>query len=234
MMLHSLQGASVTSTLSQCEMSVDDLKSVFLGSGGVRKLSIQKHQGIYSCGDANRMIYFVESGSVRISRQSAAGRECLLRIQLPGEIFGELALLGPYRRLETATAREEGVVWRMHAADFVCELRKRGLLEEFVGHLILLVSDQDQRITHLITESSRRRLGKTLLVLARRFGTRTGDSLRIRTRISHEELAALIGTTRSRVSTFLCDFRRLNLIGVTDGRHLVIYEERLRRFLGDV
>jgi CRP/FNR family cyclic AMP-dependent transcriptional regulator len=223
----------MASALYQCAMSGDDMKEVFLGSGTAGRLPVGKHQNIYICGDANRMIYFVETGSVRISRPSAAGRDCLLRIQFAGEIFGELALLGSRQWLETATAREKGIVWRMPGTDFARELRKRDLLEPFVGHLILRVADQEWRITQLITESSRRRLGETLLVLAHRFGTRTGDSLRIRTRISHEELAALIGTTRPRVSTFLCDFKRLNLIGVTDGRHLVIHEERLRRFLGD-
>ncbi|HYG64980.1 MAG TPA: Crp/Fnr family transcriptional regulator [Thermoanaerobaculia bacterium] len=214
-------------------MSGDDLKEIFLGSGRAGRVQVERHQDIYICGDTERLIYFVESGSVRVSRPSAAGRDCLLRIELAGGIFGELALLEAHERLETATAREKGAVWRMRGSDFWRELRKRDLLEPFVSHLILRMADQDRRIAHLITEPSLRRLGKMLLMLAHRLGTRTREGFRIGTRISHEELADLVGTTRPRVSTFLCDLRRRNLIEVSDNRHLVIHEESLRRFLGD-
>ena len=105
------------------------------------------------------------------------------------------------------------------------------LFESFIGNLIFRLADQDRRITHLVTEPSKRRLGKSLLLLAHRIGSRRGESFTIDTRLSHQELAEMVGMTRPQVSTFLCDFKRLNLIGVTGRHQFVIFEDRLRKYL---
>lgn len=209
----------------------DALRDVFVMNRGSRRLAVRKHQDIYTCGNAERTIYLVESGSIRIATQSAAGKECLLRIGTAGEVFGEIALLDSGGRPETATARETGAVWVMHAEEFIRELRRRSLCEEFMLHLIRRVKDEERHITYLVTEPSRRRLGRMLLLLAGRIGTRSSAGLRINLWISHEEWAGLVGMTRPRVSTFLSDFSRLNLIRVTAERHLIIHEAPLRRYL---
>jgi CRP-like cAMP-binding protein len=184
-------------------------------------------------GDMAKTVYFVESGSVRIAMQTASGKECLLRIQTSGEIFGEISLLGSGSRMETATARERSVVWQMTVEEFFHELRKRSLCEEFMLTLIRRVMEEETRITELVTEPSRRRLGKMLLLLARREGTPTGAGLRIDLRISHDEWAAMVGTTRPRVSTFFADFRRMKLLDVSRERHLIVHEARLHHYLGE-
>jgi CRP-like cAMP-binding protein len=211
-----------------------ELCDVFLASQGSRKVVVRRHQDIYTCGDAERAVYFIQSGSIRMTTQSVAGKECLLRIQTAGEIFGELALLGPGGRLDTATAREEGILWRLQAEDLVHELRRRALCEEFILDLIRRLKDHESHITYLVTEPSRRRLGRMLLLLAHRIGTRTGEGLRINLWISHNEWAEMVGTTRPRVSTFIGDFKRLNLILTTQEHHLIVREARLQRYLGEL
>lgn len=222
-----------------CAVSVgsalkDELRDAFFGCPESQRIVVQRNRNIYICGETARAIYCVESGSIRIAKQSALGKECLLSIQTSGDIFGEISLLGSGGRPDTATAREVSVVWQTPVEGFLRELRKRDLCEELMSLLIRRVMEEEARITELVTEPSRWRLGRALLLLARRVGRRTSGGLRIDLRISHDEWAAMIGTTRPRVSTFLADFRRMKLIDVSRERHLVIQEDRLRRYLGEL
>src|SRR5947207_14007506 len=69
-----------------------------------RAVKIARHANVYTCGDQDEMVYFVESGQVKLLMLSSDGKECLLAIHGPGDVFGELCLSGLGTRLETATA----------------------------------------------------------------------------------------------------------------------------------
>ena len=66
-------------------------------------INIPRHASVYASGDQNDMIYFIDSGQVKLLMHSSEGKECLLAIHSAGDIFGELSLSG-LARLETATA----------------------------------------------------------------------------------------------------------------------------------
>ena len=72
-----------------------------------RAVKIARHANVYTCGDQDATVYFIESGQVKLLMLSPEGRECLLAIHTAGDIFGELCLSGLGPRLETATAMEE-------------------------------------------------------------------------------------------------------------------------------
>jgi len=69
-----------------------------------RAVTIAKHDHVYTCGDNDEMVYFIESGQIKLLMLSPEGKECLLAIHSAGDIFGELCLSGLGARLETATA----------------------------------------------------------------------------------------------------------------------------------
>jgi CRP/FNR family transcriptional regulator, cyclic AMP receptor protein len=73
---------------------------------GSRAIKIGKHTNIYTCGDKGATVYFIESGQVKLVTVSPEGKECLLAIYTPGDIFGEMCIAGLGERLETATAME--------------------------------------------------------------------------------------------------------------------------------
>jgi len=75
------------------------------------------------------------------------------------------------------------------------------------------VADQQQVIANLVTVDSEIRLSETLRQLAKKFGKKDPRSIRIELRISHEELATMVGTRRPRISVFMQRFRILGLIG---------------------
>ena len=70
-----------------------------------RAVKIAGHANVYTCGDQDETVYFIESGQIKLLMLSSEGKECLLAIHSEGDIFGELCLSGSGARLETARGR---------------------------------------------------------------------------------------------------------------------------------
>ena len=149
------------------------------------------------------MVYFIESGQIKLLMLSSEGRECLLAIYSDGDVFGELCLSGLGARLETATAMKTTMLKRVPCGQFFARLVRDSLAEGFVRYLAARVADQQQVIANLVTVDSEQRLGQTLLQLARTMGKKDPRSIRIELKITHEELSEMVGTTRPRISLFI-------------------------------
>jgi len=199
-----------------------------------RTVKFAKQAHIYTCGDQDQTVYFIESGQVKLLMLSPAGNECLLAILAAGDIFGELCLSGLSERTETAVAMTKTAVRVIPCAQFFARLRDDGLLQGFVQYLAVRVADQQTMIANLVTANNEQRLGKTLLQLARTLGQQDPRSIRIEQRISHEELAAMVGASRSRVSTYMHRFHELGLIEFSAERFLIVKEHRLMEYLAQI
>jgi CRP/FNR family transcriptional regulator, cyclic AMP receptor protein len=187
-----------------------------------RAVTITKHANVYTCGDQDATVYFIESGQIKLLMLAPDGRECLLTILTAGDIFGELCLSGLAERQETAIAMKKSVLRLIPCAQFFARLSHAALVEGFVQYLAVRIADQQAIIANLVTVDSEQRLGKTLLDLARKLGKQDPRSIRIEQRITHEELAAMVGTTRQRVCEFLRHFCELGLIEISAERFLIV------------
>jgi CRP/FNR family transcriptional regulator, cyclic AMP receptor protein len=194
-------------------------------------IKIAKHANVYICGDKDDLIYFIESGQVKLVMLSPEGKECILAIHDSGNVFGELCLSGLGERLDTAVAMEETYLKQIPRSKFFKLLNSDSLLEGFVQYLAVRIADQQQVIANLVTIDSEKRLGKTLLQLARTLGKKDPRSIRIELKISHEELSNMVGTTRPRISLFMQRFRNLGLIETNEDHFLIIKEEKLNNYL---
>lgn len=197
-------------------------------------LNIAKNNNVYTIGEEVQQVYFIEAGEIKLVMLSSEGKECTLAIHASGDIFGELCLSGLKGRLETATAMEDTVLKQVPCARFLERLAKDSLLEGFIKYLIVRVADQQEVIANLVTVDSEQRLGKTLLQLARKLGKKDPRSIRIELRLSHEELASMVGTTRPRISVFMQRFRNLGLIETSLEHHLIIKETKLTNYLASI
>jgi CRP/FNR family transcriptional regulator, cyclic AMP receptor protein len=196
-----------------------------------RAIKIAKHANAYTCGDQDEMVYFIESGQIKLLILSSEGKECLLAIHSAGDVFGELCLSGLGARLETATAMKETILKQIPCSQFFARLSRDSLSEGFARYLAVRIADQQQVIANLVTVDSEQRLGKTLLQLARTLGKKDPRSIRIELKISHEELSEMVGTTRPRISMFMQRFRNLGLIETNRDHFLIIKEHTLTAYL---
>ena len=199
-----------------------------------RAVKIARHQHVYSCGDQDEMVYFIESGQVKLLMLSSEGKECLLAIHSSGDIFGELCLSGLGARLESATAMKATTLKQIPCAQFFARLSRDSLFEGFVRYLAVRIADQQQVIANLVTVDSEQRLGQTLLQLARTMGRKDPRSIRIELKITHEELSEMVGTTRPRISLFMQRFHNLGLIETNRDRYLIIKEKKLTDYLAQI
>ena len=222
-------------TSIQSEQFKEQLQGSLLSeTRGSKSIKISKHNNVYTAGDQRQSVYFIEKGQIKLVMVSTEGRECMLAMHGPGDVFGELCLSGLGHRLETATAMEESVLKEIPCNKFLGRLTKDALLEGFIKYLTVRVADQQQVIANLVTVDSEQRLGKTLLQIAGKFGKKDPRSVRIEVRISHEELATMVGTTRPRISVFMQRFRNLDLIEYNTERHLIIKEAKLNAYLASI
>src|SRR5437667_12531275 len=174
----------------------------------LRTIRVASHQPIYVSGDSAEMVYFIESGQIKLLMLSPEGKECLLAIHTAGDIFGELCLAGLRSRLEAAIAMKEAGLKSIPGQAFLDCLDSDSLLEGFAQHLATRISEQQRIIATLLTVDSEHRLGETLLLLARKLGKRDILSTRMEYKISHEDLSRMVGRTRPRVTHFRGRSRR--------------------------
>jgi len=209
----------------------DSLRQETLNS---RAVTIPRRANVYTCGDQDEMVYFIETGQIKLLLLSPEGKECLLAIHSSGDIFGELCLAGLAARHETATAMKETKLKQIPCAQFFARLSHDALSEGFVRYLAVRIADQQQVIANLVTVDSEQRLGQTLLQLARTMGKKDPRSIRIELKISHEELSEMVGTTRPRISVFMKQFHNLGLIETNRDHFLVIKETKLTAYLAQI
>jgi CRP-like cAMP-binding protein len=193
-----------------------------------------KHQHVYVLGEQAGSVYFIQSGQIKLLMLSPEGKECLLAIHTAGDIFGELCLARLDARHETATAMAETTLRRIPSEAFLLHLVGNSLIEGFVQYLANRVGEQQQVISQLITLESEHRLAETLLLLARKLGQPDPRSTRIEQKITHEELSAMVGTTRPRITAFMHKFRALGFVEMTPEHFLIVKERKLSEYLAGV
>jgi len=199
-----------------------------------RAVTIPRHANVYSAGDSDELVYFIETGQIKLLLLSPEGKECLLAIHGSGDVFGELCLAGLGGRHEAAVAMKETKLKQIPCDQFFARLSRDALSEGFVRYLAVRIADQQQVIANLVTVDSEQRLGQTLLQLARTMGKKDPRSIRVELKITHEELSEMVGTTRPRISFFMQRFRNLGLIETNRDHFLIIKENKLTDYLSQI
>ncbi|MDP3717945.1 MAG: Crp/Fnr family transcriptional regulator [Acidobacteriota bacterium] len=187
---------------------------------------------IYSQGDRAEQVMYLESGCIKLSVLSSAGKFGVIAMLNSCQFFGEGALAGqPYR---TATARAVGqcsVISVAKTAMAALLYRPDDVSSRFIAHILNRnVRIEDDLIDHLF-HPAEKRLARTLLLLAKDLSE--GAPLVTVPPIAQETLAEMIGTTRSRVNFFLNRFKSLGFIEYQAGQPLTVNTTLLTALLYD-
>jgi len=169
------------------------------------------NQIIFAQGDLADSVLYIHSGKVKVTVNSAQGKEAVVAILGPDEFCGEGCLAGQPRRMATATAMTDCEIMRLEKAAIIRVLHDEPAFSEmFVAHLLARTIRVEEDLVDQLFNSSEKRLARALLLLAN-FG-KEGKPEPIIAKVSQETLAEMIGTTRSRVSHFMNKFRQLGFI----------------------
>src|SRR6266487_1725161 len=192
--------------------------NVFLATlGQGRKLiSIAKKQAVFVQGDLTDAVFFIKKGKLKLTVVSKTGKEATIAILGPGDFFGEGSLAGQPLRMGSATAMTDCDVLRIDKLAMMQALhREHAFSDMFVAYLLARNIRYEEDLVDQLFNSSEKRLARVLLMLAR-FG-KEGEQETVVPKISQETLAAMVGTTRSRVIFFMNRFRKMGFIDYTGG-----------------
>ncbi len=196
------------------------VRSELIPSEAVTKFSPNRRfASLFSEGDPAGNVYYLESGLVKLYKRNAEGKEIIIQIVAPGELFGEQALAENGTRAVSAEILHEGVlhvVPRLTLIQF-CNQNPE-YWHAFSDLLIQRKRDLEKKIELLCLQDVEYRILYYLAELAGMFGVKNGQELSVP--LSQGELASLIGATRETTSTTLNALARRGLIRL--GRRQVI------------
>jgi CRP/FNR family transcriptional regulator, cyclic AMP receptor protein len=179
-----------------------------------------KGQPIFSQGEVADAMYRVEHGNVKLSKKSEHGKNAVLAVLHAGESFGESCLDGTALRSSTATAVQNSRIARVGRRPMLRRLQQEPALAQlFISHLLLRVANSEDDHANQLLNSSERRLARILLKLT---SFNNGGPRRSRRAIKIDQgtLAEMVGTTRSRVSYFMNQFRKKRFIDYNGTLHV--------------
>jgi CRP/FNR family transcriptional regulator, cyclic AMP receptor protein len=186
---------------------------IFLAKVGDGKTvsKYRKDQTVFVQGDIADTIFYLQKGKVKIVVTSDQGKEAVVAILEPDQFFGEGCLNGQSVRIATATAMEECLITSITKAAMMAVLKSQPKFSEmFVAYLLTRNNRVEEDLIDQLFNSSEKRLARLLLLLAN-FG-KEGRPEPIDAHFDQGTLAEMIGTTRSRVSSFMNKFRKLGFI----------------------
>ena len=176
-----------------------------------RRATYQPSATIFAQGDPADAVMYVDSGAVRLSVVSHAGKEAVVAVLNAGHFFGEGCLASQTNRMSTATAMSACEVVSVDTAEMVRQLHTRPeFADAFLSHMLTRNIRIEEDLIDQLFNSTEKRLARTLLLLAR-FGEPEA-SHRALPKVSQELLAEMVGTTRSRINFFMNKFRKLGFI----------------------
>ena len=190
-----------------------------------------KKKIIFSQGDGADSVHYIQSGKVKVTVVSPEGKEAVVAMLGKDEFFGEGCLIGQPKRLATAVAMTECSVMQVENTAILRVLKDETAFSQmFVSHILARNARIEEALVDQLFNSTEKRLARVLLMMAN-FG-KEGRPEPVVAKISQETLAEMIGTTRSRVSHFMNNFRRVGFISYNG--HLEVHSSLLSVVLAEL
>ncbi|MBV8995028.1 MAG: Crp/Fnr family transcriptional regulator [Pseudonocardiales bacterium] len=204
--------------------AVQDLKAA------LEPVSFPRAHIIFAEGELGDRLYIVLSGKVKIGRRSADGRENLLAVFGPSDMFGELSIFDPGPRTSTATTvTEVNAVTMDRTALREWIAQRPEIAEQLLRVIARRLRRTNNMLADLIFTDVPGRVAKALLQLAHDFGTQEGGMLRVTHDLTQEEIAQLVGASRETVNKALADFAHRGWLRLEGKSVLILEPQRLVR-----
>ncbi len=189
---------------------------------------------LYSPHNSVETLFILKRGRVRVFRVSADGRVLTTAIITPGTIFGEMVLLGQHMYDNFAEALDETVVCVMSTADvhrfLLSDPRIAARIAEILGKRLV---EMERRLSDSVFKSVPQRVAGTLITLAGQYRRSGLPSRGPVVSLTHEQVAALAGTSRETATKVLGDFADRGLVRLGRGRITLLDNGSISAETGD-
>lgn len=188
---------------------------------------------LYLPSDRGDSVLLVTSGRVKLYHLTADGKQALLALIDPGEVFGELALFDQGPREEFAEAMEATTVVLIPRDEVQRLMQEHPTVSLEVTRLMGMRRRRvERRLKSLLYRSNRERLIHLLLDLAEKYGRPAPDGLHLGIRLSHQELASMIGSTRETVTVLLGELQSEGSLAIQRRRIILLQPDRMATSIG--
>jgi len=199
---------------------------------GRKSVTFKKTEVLYGVGDNDRILYFLQSGFVKVGTITSDGHELIYDVRKGGDVVGELCASEPLRP-DRAVALEQTDAIPVPFQDVLEVVGKQpALLARLVEVFCQALSEAYAQVNALAVDDIPHRLCTVLLKLAAKIGKRSGALVEISTYLTQEEISQMVASRRERVSTALNLLRRKGMIDYTNHGHLVLNVKGLESFSG--
>jgi len=192
---------------------------------------VRRREVVYLPGDPGNSLFIVNGGRIKISKVTRDGKALTLNYVGPSEVFGETCLIEGGPREEMAEAMENSMITELERGDVEKLLQAHAQLGfQMTRILAQRRRELENKLETLVFRDVTSKLAELLLSLAEEYGVEDSRGTMVALKITHQELANLIGSTRETVSLTLSQFKRKHLI-CTDGRKVIISDAESLRAL---
>ncbi|GAA2027305.1 Crp/Fnr family transcriptional regulator [Catenulispora yoronensis] len=173
----------------------------------MNEIELARGELLFHEGDPGDSLYVVLRGKIKLGRTSGDGRENLVAVLGPGEMFGELSLFDPGPRSAGATALVDSTLLGLSSDELTPWLASRpDVARALLRAIARRLRRTNDSMSDLVFSDVPGRVAKALLDLSARFGTPAEDGIHVAHDMTQEELAQLVGASRETVNKALADF----------------------------
>ncbi|MEW6217148.1 MAG: Crp/Fnr family transcriptional regulator [Candidatus Bipolaricaulota bacterium] len=177
------------------------------------RIRVLDRETVYHPGSPSTAMYLVEEGRVKLSYLHPSGKRITLALRGPGEVFGQMALVGEKRRRHHAEAVEDTELIRVERDAFLFAARRRPeVFSDLLGVFGLWVQEIEEIVEDLAFRDIQTRLSRQLLRLSNEYGVKTKSGIMIGFRLTHRDLAEMIGSARENTTVVLNRFEREGIL----------------------
>jgi CRP-like cAMP-binding protein len=203
-----------------------------------RRLDLKSRDHLFRAGDRSNDVYIVASGCIRLFQVSSTGKETILWFSFPGEIFGMAELWRGSDRQIHAVANEATQVYSIRRKDFTAFLGAHPeAAMKAIGILSARVRSLGHALVGLASDNVETRIARLLVRFAavssgmRCCAGSTDGELCVNVRLTHQDIANLIGASRQTVTSTLAHLRKMGAVRTVNQHIHIVQPDHLRRLL---
>lgn len=210
------------------ELPIDDLMII---EKMTTMQEIAKTNPIYFASEPSNSIFFVKKGRVKLSKMSSDGREIIMGIMHPGDVFGEMALVDEIERTDFAYAMESALICAISKDEFKKYLENNPKLNIEITKLIgFRLKKFSERIEQLVFKDAPQRIISLIISFAVDYGKKFENEFIIRPFLTHQDIAKLTACSRQTVNSVLTELREEDLIKFDRKKFIVKDLEKLKNY----
>jgi len=190
----------------------------------------QRDDYIFFEGDKPEWFHIVKEGRVKLVKHSDSGKDVILQVFAPGDMFGEVSLFDHKPYASSAQAMEASTIMKLSRKDFLLFFGRHPFIAtEMIMELGRQLREAHTTIKSLAEDREQQRIASILLKLAQKMGTAEKDGIMLNLSLTRQDLADMAGTTVETTIRVMSRFTKTKFIKPSSGKILLLNSKGLER-----